>query len=437
MMAEIRFGTKLRWTKAWLFACCIVAAQVEAPAIDSSSPSTPTSTTIDGRAVSVVTGESWLDRLHRSFGETSMGKTGRLGPSTAAPENHPSDTSTGQSRGLRNRMVTLHGSDLYRLNCQGCHGEAGLGAPPEIGSVINPVRATSVALVMERMKKVGMDISHAEASQLASQSKTALLKRLHAGGQDMPAFPQLSEAEIRSLVAYLKQLADMPGAVKEQLTVKESPVRVGELIVKSTCHTCHSAEGPNPNPEQLLQGAIPPLSTLVMRTNQLGLVRKVTRGAPASMGTPPLLYRGRMPVFFYLSADEAADIYQYLTDYKPSTALTSAAISSGSQPDRAANPQTENILTESFLPPEETTPSDRSFDLIVGLVGLFVALLLAAGGAVTVREFKRLSEENHVRQWEVRSNPMRVLRQNVVTPIRVLATSNASSKSKKRQASRM
>ena len=88
--------------------------------------------------------------------------------------------------------VTLHGSDLYRLNCQGCHGESGLGAPPEINSVINPVRATSVSLVVARMKERGMDISYTDASKLAQQSKAALSNRLHKGGENMPAFPQLN-----------------------------------------------------------------------------------------------------------------------------------------------------------------------------------------------------------------------------------------------------
>src|SRR6202051_4777666 len=33
--------------------------------------------------VTGVAGESWLTHLHRTFGETSMGKTGRLGPRTS------------------------------------------------------------------------------------------------------------------------------------------------------------------------------------------------------------------------------------------------------------------------------------------------------------------------------------------------------------------
>ena len=37
--------------------------------------------------------------------------------------------------------------------------------------------------------------------------------------------------------------------------------------MKSTCHICHNAVGPNPNPQQILEGAIPPLSTLTTRTS--------------------------------------------------------------------------------------------------------------------------------------------------------------------------
>jgi mono/diheme cytochrome c family protein len=196
-----------------------------------------------------------------------------------------------------------------------------MGTPPEINSVINPVRATSVAVIMARAKKTGQDMSRADAAVLATQAKVLLMERFHKGGQDMPPFPQLSEAEIRSIVAYLEQLSDVPGAERSQIAVKESTYRVGEHIVKSTCHICHSAAGSNPDPQQLLEGAIPPLSTLTTRTTLPDFIRKVTKGASIIMGTPPFSYRdsyrGRMPVFRYLSADEAADAYLYLTLYPP------------------------------------------------------------------------------------------------------------------------
>ena len=62
-----------------------------------------------------------------------------------------------------------------------------------------------------------MEMSRADAANLARQSRTMLLERLHHGGQDMPAFPHLREAEINSLVAYLRQLAGVPGAERDQL----------------------------------------------------------------------------------------------------------------------------------------------------------------------------------------------------------------------------
>jgi hypothetical protein len=66
-----------------------------------------------------------------------------------------------------------------------------------------------------------------------------------------------------------------------------------------------------------LEGAIPPLATLTTRVGLPDFVRKVTKGAPIIMGTPPTSYRGRMSVFVYLSQDEAAAAYLYLSRYPP------------------------------------------------------------------------------------------------------------------------
>jgi hypothetical protein len=67
---------------------------------------------------------------------------------------------------------------------------------------------------MERMKNTGMDISQPEAAELARQSRAALLQRLHNGGEAMPAFAYLREAEISSLVGYLRQLAGVSGPAR-------------------------------------------------------------------------------------------------------------------------------------------------------------------------------------------------------------------------------
>ena len=263
--------------------------------------------------VTAVRGESWISHLHKNFSDTSMGKTYHSGPVAPMPGEKSAGGPEKLSLDFAARTMAYHGSDVYRLNCRGCHKASGHGMPPEINSVIDPVRATSVKVIMERMKKAGMNMSRANAALLAKQSNAALLDRFHKGGTDMPPFPQLREPEIRALIAYLRQLAGVPGAEKEQLAIDESPSHVGEQIVKSTCHICHNAVGSNPNPQQILEGAIPPLSTLTTRTSLPDFVRKVTAGSPISMGVSAMPFRGRMPVFDYLSDDEVANAYLYLT----------------------------------------------------------------------------------------------------------------------------
>ena len=351
----------------------------------------------DDSHVAPASGESWLNHINRSFGDTSMGKTGRLGP--ALQEDNPLEKTQAPIFSSKDG-VTLHGSDLYRLNCQGCHGESGLGAPPEINSVINPVRATSVPLVIARMKNMGMYISYAEASKLAQQSKAALLDRLHKGGDYMPSFHQLSDIEIHALLAFLDQLAEVPGSLGDASVIKESHVRVGELIVKSTCHTCHSAIGPNPGPQALMDGAIPPLSTLTARKDQSEFVRKVTQGAPVLMGTPAMPCRGRMPVFFYLTEEEAADVYLYLTLYPPTeqvpdSPLVAASMTVGSHSGQGTGfPLPTHGSTSVAAEAAESETNTEVEEAAVSLTVTMVAFGLVGGLVFTFREFKRLSPES-------------------------------------------
>jgi len=349
----------------------------------------------------VVAGESWLHHIHRSFDETSMGKTGRLGPPGSVPEEEIPRFQLASSPGPALQTETLHGSDLYRLNCRGCHGEFGLGAPPEINTVLDPVRASSAVAVQERMKKAGMNISRAEAGKLAVEARTALLQRLRNGGEDMPPFRHLSGEEVRSLIAYLKQLAGIAGAEKDQVAIKESPLRVGEHIAKSTCHICHGASGTNPSALQLSEGAIPPLNTLTSRLSRPEFTRKVTRGAPIIMGAPPLPYRGRMPVFYYLSEGEAADVYLYLTSYPPYQWATLDSVNPRLPEDRPARaePSQKASMVPDPEPPKARRPRESTDMRIVASVGagLFVDLLLVGLFGFTVRELKRLSAATELR----------------------------------------
>jgi mono/diheme cytochrome c family protein len=351
--------------------------------------------TAQNLAVTDVQGESWLRHLARDFNETSMGKTGRLGPSEAMPGDDIPRWESQPLPVLATQTVAVRGADLYRMNCRGCHGESGFGAPPEINSVINPVRSTSVALVMERMKTVGMDVNPATAAEMAKQSRKALLLRLHQGGENMPPFSHLSEPEIRALMAYLKQLAGVSGAEREQVTLRVSRVRVGEHIAKSTCHICHSATGADPSSQQILDGAIPPLSALTTRKDLSGFVRKVTQGAPVLMGAPPLLCRGRMPVFGYLSEDEAEDVYVYLTLYptRASTTATATAsiISIGSEPPSGASPANR---------PSLPTTAGEGDPQPISLVrfAVFPIVLFLFLGSITAKYLPLLAKADHDRE---------------------------------------
>jgi mono/diheme cytochrome c family protein len=340
--------------------------------------------------ITPVKGESWLNHLHQAFGETSMGKTYHLGPSLGLNAEQTHDLQRLVSADSIKQTVTMRGSDLYRLNCWACHGEFGLGAPPEINSVINPTRATSTQLVMERMKNVGMEMRWVDAAQLASQSKHALLQRLHSGGTNMPPFPHLSEAEVHAIFNYLRQLAGIPGAEKQQAVIKESRLQVGEHIVKSTCHICHNAAGGNPEPQQIFDGAIPPLNTLTTRVSLPDFERKVRIGAPSTMGTPPSQFRGRMPVFYYLRDEEVADAYLYLKVYPPAWEALDPALPA-IEHNQAAS---KMVPIEYSVAPKITARTDAG-ELSTSVLPLvsetFAALLLSGGLWFTFREIRRLT----------------------------------------------
>jgi len=242
-----------------------------------------------------------------------------------------------------------------------------------------------------------MEISRAGATELANQSKAALLERLHKGGTDMPAFPYLSESEVHAIVSYLKQLAGVPGAEKQQTAINESRFRVGEQIVKSTCHICHNAVGPNPDPDQLFNGVIPPLNTLTIRTSLPNFERKVRSGAPILMGTPLSLCRGRMPVFYYLSAEEVADAYLYLRLYPPVSTIPNSVIAGTEQKaERTVLPVAFSVERTNDFP----LGNARDFSMIAFQIAAATSagLLLAGGFWFTLREIRRLTALSHSRR---------------------------------------
>ena len=340
--------------------------------------------------VTPMSGESWLSHLHRPLEQTSMGKTGRLGPATMvrgglSTDQNPTIERLGYETAKQSVMV--QGADLYRLNCRGCHGEFGLGAPPEINSVIGATRATSASLTMARMKERGLETSRAQANELANQARGTLLERLHQGGVDMPPFPHLGEAEIRAIFSYLRQLAEIPGAENQQVRVEEARVRIGEHIVKSTCHVCHNALGVNPSPHELLEGAIPPLSSLTTRVTLPEFERKVRHGAAIMMGAPVLPYRGRMPVFDYLSESEVADAYLYLELYPP--AAWSDPVAPPNPPQSASVIAANESKPQPPANPPRGNSGEAGASMLPAIAQIFVALMVVGGAVFTLYEVKR------------------------------------------------
>ena len=174
-------------------------------------------------SITAVEGESWIRHLNRAFAETSIGQDLEIRAGSSDPREEVTPWELKLSSSYASQAATLSGSDLYRLNCRGCHGESGQGAPPEINSITGPLQATPVAATMERMKKSGREMSRADVTAMAKESKIILLQRLHNGGKNMPV-PTLSEGEIRSLVAYLEQLSGVPGAEKIKLLLRNRPI---------------------------------------------------------------------------------------------------------------------------------------------------------------------------------------------------------------------
>jgi mono/diheme cytochrome c family protein len=166
-----------------------------------------------------------------------------------------------------------------------------------------------------RMKAAGRPITAAMARDMASAGEAAIRTRLQKGGEKMPPFDHLQGAEVESLLAFLRELAGVPGV--EQVRIVEPYTRVGEHLVKGTCHICHNATGPGTDPEALINNILPSLASFAREKTIFQVLTKVRQGAPIAMGSLHQMSGGRMPVFSYLTDDEVAAAYLYLIIYPP------------------------------------------------------------------------------------------------------------------------
>ena len=213
----------------------------------------------------------------------------------------------------------LAGADLYRINCRACHGPQGAGAPPDINSLIGPVQGMSPALIRQRMKARGLEVDDSMVREMAAQTEAAIRQRLEKGGQEMPAFKYLRSDEVNSLLGYLENLADVLGSRRAELLVHESAARVGEHVVKGTCHICHDATGPGGGRMgmmRMMSGIVPSLASLPQQQSLSSVIQVVQYGSPRMM----MMMRGdQMPALPFLTEKEVTAAYFYLLKYPPRT----------------------------------------------------------------------------------------------------------------------
>jgi mono/diheme cytochrome c family protein len=285
--------------------------------------------------VTPVSGRSWLHELGLSLDETRMGQMGGASPPSRTARREPLPAvdrspsgplgsllrhfyallpDQGRASEALNEPFVLTGADLYRLNCQSCHGPDGTGSPPEINSLIGPVQGTSPALIQQRMKERGQPIDEAFARQLAAEGDKPLRERLVKGGEKMPPFTHLAGKEVDALLLYLKQLAGVPEAQEADLRVTQSVARVGEHLVEGTCHICHDATGPGSGHMMMMRGIIPSLASFPEQKSLGDVSRKVFYGSAGTMG---MMGGDRMPTFPYLTEEEVAAGYVYLATHPP------------------------------------------------------------------------------------------------------------------------
>jgi mono/diheme cytochrome c family protein len=332
VMAFIVFGVALMFAD--------FAKTGENPTTDPAGVSAAQQNTDPAYFVTPAHGPSWLKHLGIfNLRFTAMGQVGGYGPPPASareeprfpvqrmPPWGPGGMGTGGMMGrsyanyrfspyelkrMMNEKFLLAGVDLYRLNCQSCHGPNGNGSPPEIPSIIGPVQATSPGLVEERMKKSGRPIDEKAAKELAVQAEQSIRERLQNGSKKMPPFRHLDKEEVNALMQYLQHHVGAPESEGKELLVTQSVARVGEHLVKGTCQICHDATGPGVGGMGMMRGIIPSLASFPYEQSMQSLVWQV------ELGSRPMMMGGqRMPAYPYITKDEAAASYLYLVQHPP------------------------------------------------------------------------------------------------------------------------
>ncbi len=312
----------------------------EAKPGDQTKTKSPNPTTGSTFVVTPVHGPSWIRHLGLfDIRYTAMGQQGGSQPAPKSSRIEPGfqievppprgrrgmgmmmgriysnyQTSPEQVAKLMDEKFFLTGTDLYRLDCQSCHGPKGEGALPEIKSLIGPVKGSSPALVEERMKKMGRPIGKELAKELASQAEASIRQRLQEGGKKMPPFKHLDQEEVGALLQYLQEHFGELKSNQKEILVTQSVARVGQHLVQGTCQICHDATGPGRSRMGMMQGNIPSLASFPYEQSIQSVIRQVELGTMRMM---MMMGGQKMPAFPYITEDEAAAAYLYLVRYPP------------------------------------------------------------------------------------------------------------------------
>jgi mono/diheme cytochrome c family protein len=280
-------------------------------------------------------GPSCIKHLGLTVSQTRLGQMGGTGALPVNPHGNP-QASSGTPGGAANLNLVMQrflstfrsspekagailnekfpvsGADLYRWNCQACHGPDGQGAPPEINSVLGPVQGTSAVMTRKRLEARGLDVDDDMIQQVTELAEASLRDRFQHGGKNMPSFEYLRADEVEALFGYLEKLASVPPTKRDGLLVPESAAGVGEHIVRGTCHVCHDATGPGSGHTAMTQGTIPSLASIPREHSLSGVVHQVQYGSSSTM---KMTGGDVMPAYPYFTEEEIAALY--LVAYSP------------------------------------------------------------------------------------------------------------------------
>lgn len=166
----------------------------------------------------------------------------------------------------------LSGRDVYRLNCQACHGPDAKGTS----------QAPSLLPIAQKLAR----------GDGASTVRTRLAK----GGERMPALAHLSQPEVDAILGYLRELGGgtaTPGA----MVVALSGPALGERIYQSNCASCHAP------------GSAAAAGLMCQPASLAGATRRFSREQVMNLLDVGI---GPMPAFSHLNQDERDALWLYL-----------------------------------------------------------------------------------------------------------------------------